>query len=90
MDWRIFFATFGAIFLAELADKTQLVSIGMASKCGRPLIVWFASVSAYMLVTAVSVLIGAGLSSYIKPEFIRYSGAALFVVIGLLMFLGKL
>jgi Ca2+/H+ antiporter, TMEM165/GDT1 family len=89
MDWKIFFATFTAIFLAELADKTQLVGITMASKSARPAIVWLGSVAAYMLVTAVSVLIGAGMSNYIKPELIRYSGAVLFVVIGLLMFLGK-
>ena len=90
MDWKIFFATFGAIFLAELADKTQLVGIGMSAKSGRPLIVWMGSVAAYMLVTAISVLIGSGLSGYIKPELIRYCGAGLFIIIGILMFLGKL
>ena len=37
MDWKIFLATFGVIFLAELADRTQLVGIGMSAKsrkCG--------------------------------------------------------
>ena len=59
MDWKIFFATFGAVFIAELADKTQLVGISMTSKSGKPLSVWLGSVVAYIIVTAISVLIGA-------------------------------
>jgi len=90
MDWKIFLATFGAVFLAELADKTQLVGIGMSAKSGKPLTVWLGSVSAYIIVTAVTVLIGATLGKYIKPELVRYFGASLFVIIGALMFFGKI
>ena len=90
MDWKIFLATFGAVFLAELADKTQLVGIGMSAKSGKPLTVWFGSVAAYVIVTAVTVLIGATLGKYIKPDLIRYVGASLFMLIGALMFLRKI
>lgn len=89
MDWKIFFATFSAIFVAELADKTQLVGIGMSAKSGKPLTVWLGSISAYIIVTALSVLIGSMLGKYIKPEFVRYAGASIFVIIGILMFFGK-
>lgn len=90
MDWRVFLATFSAIFFAELADKTQLVGIGMAAKSGKPLTVWLGSVAAYVVVTAVTVLIGATLGKFIKPELIRYTGALLFIIIGALLFLGKI
>jgi putative Ca2+/H+ antiporter (TMEM165/GDT1 family) len=90
MDWKIFLTTFSAIFLAELADKTQLVGIGMSAKSGKPLTVWLGSISAYIIVTAISVLIGSTLGKYIKPELIRYCGAFLFVLIGILMFWGKI
>jgi len=89
MDWKIFLATFSAIFVAELADKTQLVGIGMSAKSGKPLTVWLGSVTAYIVVTALSVVIGATLGKYLKPELIRYTGASLFVIIGILMFMGK-
>jgi putative Ca2+/H+ antiporter (TMEM165/GDT1 family) len=90
MDWKVLFATFGAVFFAELADKTQLVGIGMASKTGKPISVWLGSVIAYMLVTVFSVIVGAILARYLKPELIKYSGAVLFILIGVLMLWGKL
>lgn len=90
MDWKIFLATFGAIFFAELADKTQLVGISMSAKSGRPLSVLLGSVSAYIIVTAISVLIGATLGKYIRPEIIKYTGAVIFIIIGILMLTGKL
>ena len=90
MSWKIFLATFSAIFFAELADKTQLVGLGLTAKSGKPLSVWLGSISAYIIVTAITVLIGALLGKYIKPEVVRYTGAAIFVIIGILMFLGKI
>jgi len=90
MDLKIFLATFTAIFFAELADKTQLVSIGMSAKSGKPFSVWLASVAAYIIITAFSVVIGALLSKHIKPELVRYAGASLFLLISALMFAGKL
>ncbi|MCX7927028.1 MAG: TMEM165/GDT1 family protein [Candidatus Omnitrophica bacterium] len=90
MDWKVFGTTFVMIFIAELADKTQLVGIGMSAKSKNPLSVWLGSVSAYLIVTAFSVLIGVILGKYLKPEIVRYVGATLFVGIGILMFLGKI
>lgn len=90
MDWKVFLATFGAVFFAELADKTQLVGIGIASKTGKPISVWAGSVAAYMVVTVFSVLIGAVLGKYLKPELIRYAGSAVFIIMGILIYLGKI
>ncbi|MCG2714428.1 MAG: TMEM165/GDT1 family protein [Candidatus Omnitrophica bacterium] len=87
MDWKVFVATFGAVFFAELADKTQLVGIGMAAKTGKPVSVWLGSVSAYIIVTVISVFLGALMAKFIKPELIRYIGASLFIIIGSLMLL---
>ena len=90
MGWKVFLSTFGAIFLAELADKTQFVGIGMTAKTGKPFYVWLGSVSAYIIVTAISVLIGSVLGKYIRPEIIKYVGGSVFILIGILMFFGKL
>ena len=90
MDWKVFLMTFSAIFLAELADKTQLVGMGLSAKTGRPVSVWLGSVCAYIVVTAITVILGSLLGKYIRPEIIRYTGAAVFMIIALLMVIGKI
>ena len=90
MDWKVFLATLSAIFFAELADKTQLVGITMASKTGKPLSVFLGSIAGYALVTLISVILGTLLAKYVKPELTRFGGATAFVVIGMLMFFNKL
>jgi len=90
MDWKIITATFTVVFIAELADKTQMVGISMSAKSGKPLAVWAGSVLAYAVVTILSVLLGAVLSKYLKPELIRYTGALLFIAIGVMMLFGKI
>ncbi len=90
MDWKIFFATFAAVFVAELADKTQLVGINMASKSGKPVQVWIGSVAAYAVVTILSVFLGAVVAKYLKPELIKQVGALLFVLLGIFMFFDKI
>lgn len=90
MDWKVFLATFGAVFFAELADKTQFVGINMTAESGRPLTVWLGSVLAYMTVTAGTVLIGVVLARFIRPEIVKYVGGSLFVIMGILILAGKL
>jgi putative Ca2+/H+ antiporter (TMEM165/GDT1 family) len=90
MDWKVFAATFTAIFFAELADKTQLVGIGMSAETRKPLTVLAGSVCGYILVTSLSVFLGAILSKYIGAGMIRYVGATMFIIIGVLMFAGKI
>ena len=90
MDWKIFFATFSAIFVAELADKTQLVGMGMTAKSGKPLSVWLGSVGAYIIITAVTVLLGQLLGKFLKPDLVRNASAAVFIIIGILLLLKKI
>ncbi len=90
MDFKVFFATFTAIFAAELADKTQFVGMSMTAKSGRPYTVWAGSVAAYMLATVLSVFLGAVASKYLRPDMVKYIGGSIFMIMGALMFLGKI
>ena len=90
MDWKVFIAAFTAVFFAELADKTQMAGISLSAKSGKPLPVLLGSVAAYLVITAVSVTLGAALAKYIKPEALKLAGGAIFILLGILILTGKL
>ncbi|MCF7908620.1 MAG: TMEM165/GDT1 family protein [Candidatus Omnitrophica bacterium] len=90
MDWKVFLATFGAIFLAELGDKTQVANLCLSAKSKSWLTVFVASVAAFAVVTLITVSLGNILCKYIHPEHIKYGSGALFIVIGILMLVGKI
>ncbi len=90
MFWKVFITTFTAIFMAELADKTQLIGISLTAKTGKPIAVFLGSISGYIVVTIGTVFIGAILGKYIKPDVMRYAGASIFLGISVLMFMGKI
>jgi putative Ca2+/H+ antiporter (TMEM165/GDT1 family) len=89
MDWKVFLATFGTIFLAELGDKTQLAAILMTSKTKLPLSVFTGASLALCLVTLVGVLLGEGLIAVIPQNILKKVAALAFIAIGLWMFLSK-
>lgn len=86
MDWKILISTFGAVFIAELADKTQIVGLTMAAKTKSFAAVWVGSIGAYIVITTVSILIGLWLGKSLSNELLRYVAGSLFVVLGILMF----
>jgi len=89
MDWRVFFSTFGVIFLAEMGDKTQLAAMTMSAETKRPWIVLMSASIAIACVSALGVLAGSLLSNYLPLEWIKRGAAIAFIVIGTLMLLGK-
>jgi len=90
MQWKVFFATFGLVFLAEIGDKTQIASLNIAAKSGMPIAVFLGSILAYGVVTLTTVYIGDRISHIISPEYIRYGSAIFFIAIGILMLSGKI
>jgi putative Ca2+/H+ antiporter (TMEM165/GDT1 family) len=89
MDWRVFLTTFGAIFLAEMGDKTQLAAMTMAAETKKPLTVFVSSALALVCVSALGVLVGGALGHYLPLEWIKRVAAVGFIAIGALMLLGK-
>jgi len=85
MDWKVFGATFTALFIAELGDKTQLAAISMTGKTGKPVAVFLGAVLALALVTLIGVVFGEALTRVIPVNYLEKGAAILFVVIGALM-----
>ncbi len=82
MPWTAFFRTFGAIFLAELGDKTQLATLSMATGNVSRWAVFAGSALALVSSSAIAVLAGDALSRMIPPVWIERAAGVLFIVIG--------
>ena len=89
MDWRVLLTTFGVIFLAEMGDKTQLAAMTMAADSKRPWAVFVGASAALVCVSGLGVLAGGLLGQYLPLEWIKRAAAVAFIVIGVLMLLGK-
>jgi putative Ca2+/H+ antiporter (TMEM165/GDT1 family) len=90
MDWKIFGTAFLTLFLAELGDKTQLAVITMTAKTDSKLSIFLGASLALILVTLIGVLVGGVLAEYIPTEWLQRIVAAAFIIIGVLMLLGKM
>jgi Ca2+/H+ antiporter, TMEM165/GDT1 family len=91
MEWKMFGTAFLTLFLAELGDKTQLAVISMSAKEGSSKLAVFAGASlALILVTLLGVLVGSILTQFVPVEWLQRIVALAFIVIGVLMLLGKL
>ena len=89
MDWKLFVMTFGAVFVAELGDKTQLAALAFTADSKKPLTVFAAASLALVLVTALGVAAGTLLSRWINPAWVRRGSAVLFLLIGAWLLLAE-
>jgi putative Ca2+/H+ antiporter (TMEM165/GDT1 family) len=89
MDLRVFLTTFGIIFLAEMGDKTQLAAMTMAADSKKPWAVFFGASLALAAVSLLGVLVGSFLGEYVPILWVKRVAATAFIVIGVLMLLGK-
>jgi Ca2+/H+ antiporter, TMEM165/GDT1 family len=89
MDWKVFSTSLLLIFLAELGDKTQLAVISMTAKGGSKLSVFVGAILALIAVTLLGVLFGGLLLQIMPVEWIKRIAASAFILIGILMLLGK-
>ena len=89
MDWRVMLTTFGVIFLAEMGDKTQLAAMTMAAETKKPWAVFIAASLALACVSAIGVVVGGTLGHLLPLIWIKRAAAIAFIVIGVLILVGK-
>jgi putative Ca2+/H+ antiporter (TMEM165/GDT1 family) len=83
MDLKLFALVFGTVFIAELGDKTQLVTLLYASDSENPRwTVFFASALALVLTSALGVLAGAAVAQFVNPKILSNIAGAAFIAIG--------
>jgi len=89
MDFRVMLTTLGIIFLAEMGDKTQLAAMTMSAQTKKPWAVFIGASVALAAVSAIGVLVGGVIGQYVPLEWVKRVAALAFIVIGVLMLMGK-
>jgi putative Ca2+/H+ antiporter (TMEM165/GDT1 family) len=72
-----------------MGDKTQIAAMTMAAEKRRPWEVFIAASLALIAVSAIGVVVGSALGQYLPLAWIKRGAGASFVVIGVLVLLGK-
>lgn len=79
-----FLSVFVTVFLAELADKTQLATMAFSLQGGvSRTAVFLAASSALVLSTALAVLLSASLTAYLSELPLSRISGVLFIIIGI-------
>ena len=83
MDWKLLIVVFGSVFIAEMADKTQLVTLLFAAdKEVSKLTVFIGSAAALILASGIGVLAGSLLSQVLNVKVMSLVAGVGFIVIG--------
>ncbi|HYE83097.1 MAG TPA: TMEM165/GDT1 family protein [Clostridia bacterium] len=82
--------TFFLVFIAELGDKTQLATMLLAAKSNSIMSVFVGSSLALICSSFIGVFAGAYITKYVPPIYIQNAAGALFIIMGILIFSGKL
>jgi len=83
-------AMFSTVLISELGDKSQLAILGLAVNSAFPLAVFSGAVTAFIIVTMLSIGIGSKLGTFGEKSAIHKIAGVIFVAVGLLVLFGIL
>lgn len=84
MDYKVLITVFGAVFIAELGDKTQLATMLFAAdKEVSKYTVFLAASAALVVASAIGVLAGSLLSEFVNEKYLHYIAGIGFIGIGI-------
>ena len=82
-----YLAGFFAIFIMELGDKTQLLTITLASVYAAPIEVWFGSFFALITVAWIGILLGGLIARKVPKFYLKLISVGLFIFVGVFILL---
>lgn len=78
-----FYLSTVAVAVAEIGDKTQLLSLVLVSRYGRPLLIAFGILLATLANHGIAGWFGASLAHWLAPELVRWLLVASFLAMAL-------
>ena len=82
-------SAFLLVAMSEMGDKTQIAAMTLAAEKKRPWAVFLGASLALAAVSAVGVIVGSALGHYLPLEWIKRAAGLAFIVIGVLVLVGK-
>ena len=80
---KTYLIVFASVLVAELGDKTQIATLLYATEPGTSKLgVFLAAAAALVLSSAVAVVVGTLLGSWISPKILKTVGGLGFLAIG--------
>jgi putative Ca2+/H+ antiporter (TMEM165/GDT1 family) len=89
MDWKLLASTFGAVFVAELGDKTQLAALTLAAGSKSKWAVFLGSALALIATSAIAVAAGEVVSRFVSPLWLRRIAGVVFLAMGAFFLIKK-
>jgi len=84
MDIKMFFTIFITVFVAEMADKTQIATLLYASSGEQSrILVFLASSLALIVTTAIAVAFGTIISHWIESRIMTLIAGTCFILVGI-------
>ncbi|MFX0034823.1 MAG: TMEM165/GDT1 family protein [Candidatus Hermodarchaeota archaeon] len=80
-----YLAGFIYIFIMELGDKTQILTITLASRYGLPLEVWLGSFLALISVAWIGILFGGFIATKVPKFYLKLISTSIFIFVGILI-----
>ncbi len=80
-----YIAGFIYIFLMELGDKTQILTITLASRYSLPFEVWLGSFLALISVAWIGILFGAFIAQKVPKFYLKLISTSIFILVGILI-----
>jgi len=76
------------IVLTELGDKTQIITIALAARFAQPIAVFSGVLLAFAIVDGLSIMLAGSLGKRLPTSKVKKVSALMFIVLGILTFLG--
>ena len=86
--YGVFLTTLVAFFLAEMGDKTQIATIGLAAKYNSLIAVVAGTTFGMMIANVPAVIFGDKIANSIQPKIVHRIAAVIFFVLGVATLFG--
>ena len=82
INFRVIVSTFLMIFLAELGDKTQIMTFAFASRSKSSLSVFIGASAALITTSLIAVIVGETVGKLVPVKIAKIAAGILFLVFG--------